>query len=60
MKTIETIRWERDSARREIRILNSQLMDANDEIERLGEVVDSQNWRYAELKGKYDETQGSL
>jgi peptidoglycan hydrolase CwlO-like protein len=52
MALIESIRWERDSAQREIRILKQEISNLNDEIERLGKVVDSQNWRYAELKGK--------
>jgi hypothetical protein len=47
--------WARDSEKREIRLLKDKIYGLKEEIERLGRVVDSQNFRYARAKKQLDE-----
>jgi len=46
-KELDRMTWSRDSEQREVRLLRDKICGLNEEIERLGRVVDSQNDRYA-------------
>ena len=58
--TIKELTWARDSAHREIRLLKQEIGNLDDEILRLGRVVDSQNDRYCAMYtklAKYEEAE---
>lgn len=54
-KELDRMTWSRDSEKREVRLLRDKICGLNEEIERLGRVVDSQNGRYARAKKQLDE-----